>query len=402
MLVTIPSAFIALSASFLITPIIRKIAIRFKIFASPNDRTIHRKLVPKLGGVGIFVAFISGMLVYAFLTQNFQREFWGLLAGGAVVLFIGFFDDLYDLGCYRKLIGQTLAALIAVQFGFVIRAISLPLGGTWEVAFLGQAISVFWIVLLTNAINLLDGLDGLASGLVIFIALFLSLGAAFFGHLEMTTLAIILIASILGFFRYNSPPAKIFMGDSGSLFLGFTLGCLSLTAFSSPLTGTHFQLLLALFLIPLADTTLAILRRLFQKKHIFSPDKKHIHHRLLELGFSQSAAAIILNSATIICGVVAISLMRVSFTQSILLLSGLGFIAFIFLNKLRCFDFIGIYIRNVQEKAGSGSIPNSKVMSRNIFQTSVDHENQISSAQKATRKAKAMPSLKKSVINSNT
>jgi len=143
MLVTILSAFIALGASFFITPIIRKIAIRFKIFASPNGRTIHRKLVPKLGGVGIFVAFISGMLVYAFLTQNFQQQFWGLLASGAVVLFIGFFDDLYDLGCYRKLIGQTLAALIAVQFGFVIRAISLPLEGTWEVAFLGQAISVF-------------------------------------------------------------------------------------------------------------------------------------------------------------------------------------------------------------------------------------------------------------------
>jgi len=350
MLIMALSAMLALTISLLTTPLMRRLAIRFKIYASPNHRTIHKTLIPKLGGLSIFISFTMGIMIYAFTTGNFEN-LWGLLLGGGIVLLVGFLDDIYNLSCYQKLFGQILAALIAVYFGLMIQTVSLPFDNILELGYAGVFLSVLWIVTITNAMNLLDGLDGLASAIGILIALFIFLWAGFFQNMELVAMAVILIAVLLGFLKYNKPPARIFMGDSGSLFLGFSLACLSLKAISLPGSGTNFLILLVLFAIPLTDTTLAVFRRVSKGKHPFSPDKKHIHHRLLELGFNQSAAVLIIITATSICGLVGLILIRANFQQTFILLFGIGVFFILFLRKLGCFDFLADkYVsRNIRE-----------------------------------------------------
>jgi UDP-GlcNAc:undecaprenyl-phosphate GlcNAc-1-phosphate transferase len=385
MLVTLLSVLAALVISLLCTPVVRRLAIRFKIFATPNHRTIHKELIPKLGGLSIFVAFSVGLTIFALLTKSLLM-LWGLLLGGGVVMLVGLFDDIYNLGCYRKLLGQILGALIAVYFGFKIQTIDLPFGNSLALGYFGTFLSVMWIITITNAVNLLDGVDGLASGITLLIALFISFGAAFFQNMEVAILAIVLIAAILGFLKYNKPPAKIFMGDSGSLFLGFSLAYLSLQAFTMPGSGTKIQILLVLFAIPLLDTSLAVVRRLRNGKHPFSPDRKHIHHRLLEMGFDQKMAVLIITTATAICGLVGLVLIGTSFQYSLILLSGVGIFFVFFLRKIGCFDFLRSVSRsskNVNEvsfaqestdtKYDFESLCLSKRLTQNNLNCSVEH-----------------------------
>ncbi len=339
MLITLLASLAALLTSLIVTPLVRKLAIRFAIFASPNHRTVHQDSMPKLGGLSIYGAFTIGLIIFGSITKQ-TENLWGLLIGGSVVLFVGLYDDFVRLGCYRKLIGQSVAASIAVYFGFMTDSILLPLGGTIELGYLAPLVSILWIVLITNAMNLLDGLDGLAASVSIVISLFISLTAGLFQNVEVAAFSAILIMAVFGFLKYNKPPAKIFMGDSGSLFLGFSLGCLSLKAFSVSANGTNFLLLFVIFALPLADTGLAVLRRLSQNKHPFSPDKKHIHHHLLEVGFSQPTVTVILSLVALCFGLVGILLTRANLLQAFFLLLCCGILFILFLLRIGCFDFL--------------------------------------------------------------
>lgn len=337
--ITLLAIFTTLVISLIGTPIARRLAIRFKLYDSPNHRTVHNGSTPKLGGLSIYFAFTAGLIIYTLFT-NEARLLAGLLIGGSLVLIVGLFDDIHNLSCYRKLIGQTLAAVIAVWFGFTVEAVYLPSGVSLQLGFLAAPISVLWIVSVTNALNLLDGLDGLASGFTIVAAFFILLGAVIFKNFEIAVTALILIAAALGFLRYNFAPAKIFMGDMGSLFLGYALACISLKAFTTPEGGSHAAVLIILFLVPLADTFLSIWRRVSQGRHPFSPDKKHIHHRLLSLGFSQTAAVVIIYAATFLCGVTGLVLFVADIKIALLLLGALLLFFLFGLIQLGCFDFL--------------------------------------------------------------
>ncbi len=339
MLITLLSIITAFGISLVSTPLARKTAIRFRIFASPNQRTIHENPTPKLGGLSIFAAFAVGLLLYAYFTKD-HSKLGGLLIGGGLVLVVGLLDDIRHLSCYTKLIGQTVAAVIAVFFGFNMETIYLPSGVSLDLGIWAGALSVFWIVSIINAVNLLDGLDGLASGFTIVVALFVVLGAAIFQNVEIAVIAMILVAASLGFLKYNFKPAKIFMGDSGSLFLGYTLACLSLKAFTLPATGSHIAVLMVLFLVPLTDTSLSILRRLANSKHPFSPDRKHIHHRLLDLGLSQTASVLIIYAVTFFCGVFSLILFVANIQLAIIIISGVFLLTLIALIQVRSFDFL--------------------------------------------------------------
>ena len=217
MLITLISVAAALVFSLIATPLARRIAIRYHIFASTNHRTVHEVLVPQLGGLSIFMAFAIGVSISILFDQETDTLF-GLLIGGGLGLIVGFVDDVYQLSCYRKLFGQTLAASVAVFFGFSINTIYLPWGISLELGYWATPLSVLWIVSITNAVNLMDGLDGLAAGFSIVIAIFVFIAAAIFHDLEVATAALVLVGATLGFLKYNFAPAKIFMGDMGSLF----------------------------------------------------------------------------------------------------------------------------------------------------------------------------------------
>jgi len=339
MIITFVSVFTALIVALVFTPIAKKIAVRLKIYAPTNHRTVHSGSTPKLGGLSIFFAFTVGLIIFTFYTKEI-RILGGLLMGGSLMLIVGLFDDLYNLSCYRKMTGQTLAAIVAVAFGFVVDTIYLPSGTVLHLGVWAAPLSVFWIVALTNAINLIDGLDGLASGFAIVVAFFVFAGAIIFDNLGIAATSLILIAATLGFLRYNFAPAKIFLGDMGSLFLGFALACISLKAFTLPETGSHVAVLLVLFLVPLADTFIAILRRVREGRHPFSADKKHIHHRLLDLGLSQTGAVLIIYAATFLCGVGALVLFVADTQMALMLLAVILLFFFLAFAQLGCFDFV--------------------------------------------------------------
>ena len=328
----------ALLISLICTPFSKKLAIRYKIVALPNHRTIHNSTTPKLGGLSIYLAFASALIILAVYDQG-MSNLGGLLLGGGVVLFVGLFDDILGLSCYRKLIGQTIAAIVAVSFGFVAETIYLPSGESLNLGWWAFPLSVLWIVGITNAVNLLDGLDGLATGFTIIITVFICAAAVMSQNYQLAVVAAILIATCSGFLRYNFSPAKIFLGDMGSLFLGFLLACLSLKAFVVPGSGVHVLVVLGIFMIPLADTFLSIFRRLSNGRHPFWADKQHIHHRLLDAGMSQVKAVLVIYAATLLCGVVCLLYFATNIQIGILLYSGLALLFLLALGHLHCFDF---------------------------------------------------------------
>ena len=340
MLVVVVATISTLICALVFTPLVKKFAIKLNAVAAPNHRTIHATVTPKLGGLAIVGAFAIGAALLSGGAQE-VAPLLGLLLGGAVCVVLGFFDDLYVLNCYRKLLVQTLAAVIAVYFGFRIDMVSLAGGSGIELGMFSYPLTVFWIVGIMNAVNLLDGLDSLAAGFTIVLSLLFLAVAALTQNLVLASLAAILLASALGFLRYNFPPASIFMGDTGSLFLGFALACLAIESFTLPAAGgTNIAALLVCFSMPLADTTLATVRRLSEGHHPFWADRKHIHHRLLDSGLNQLPAALLMNGATVVFAVVSLAMLFVSWSHTLFLMSGVGVLFTLALYRLGCFDFM--------------------------------------------------------------
>ena len=215
--------------SFLITyslvPLITKLAFKVGAVDTPCQRKVHCKPMPRLGGLAIYIGFIT----MVFLTQPLTQQILGLIIGSTIIAIIGVVDDIKNLAPKIKLGGQILAAIVLVYYNIDVEFITNPvLGGILPLGYLGIPITIFWVVGITNAVNLIDGLDGLAAGTSIIAAMTLAIVGFVHGQLLMVTLALMLAASTLGFLRYNFFPAKIFMGDSGSMFLGFNLGALAI------------------------------------------------------------------------------------------------------------------------------------------------------------------------------
>ncbi len=301
----IPYALAALCAgllAFVLTPLVRVLA--FKIGAGavnvPHDgRRMHKVPIPRIGGVAIFVAFALTMIAFCDLSKLNVT----ILFGGLIIAVMGFLDDVFNLNAWLKLGIQILAAFLAIYEGIAIKFISfgshtIVLGG-WSIP-----LTLLWIVGLTNSINLIDGLDGLACGVSVISSLSLLAVMLVLGDTSSALIVTILIGSCLGFFPFNAHPAKIFMGDTGAQTLGYLLSLVSINGVFKTHTVLSFLIPIFIFGLPLFDTFCAIVRRVSHGKSPFSPDRGHIHHRLIDMGFGQKKSVRILYS---VCGILDIS-----------------------------------------------------------------------------------------------
>ncbi|AZK45888.1 glycosyltransferase family 4 protein [Paenibacillus lentus] len=303
---------VSLGLALGLTPLVKKFAFKVGAVDVPNARKVHTKLMPRLGGVGIYLAFIAAFfIVLPFIPESFSvRELnfiKAFLVGGTMILLLGALDDRFDLSAKLKFVVQIATACVVV-FGFDIKLefANIPFYTYSSVeSWIAIPFTILWIVGVTNAINLIDGLDGLAAGVSAIAIGTIAVMAFFMGNVVVALLCLLLLGSIIGFLYFNFHPAKIFMGDSGALFLGFSLALLSLLGFKQ-IAIVSFLTPLILIGVPLSDTLFAIVRRWMQKKPIFSPDKGHLHHCLRELGFTHRQTVLIIYGIAAFFGVLAV------------------------------------------------------------------------------------------------
>jgi UDP-GlcNAc:undecaprenyl-phosphate/decaprenyl-phosphate GlcNAc-1-phosphate transferase len=288
--------------SILITPLVKKIAIKIGAIDKPNQRKVHQSLMPRLGGIAIFISFIVGVL----LLHPENPSSLAILIGSTIIIITGIFDDMFELSAKIKLIGQLAAALTIVFLGDLqVVFINLPFGGHLEFGYLSIPFTILWIVGITNAINLIDGLDGLAAG-VSSIALFTISGMALIqGNLYVVAMGAIVLVSTLGFLFYNFHPASIFMGDTGAMFLGFIISVLSLLGYKN-VTFISFIIPVIILGVPISDTIFAILRRIINNQPLSAPDKSHLHHCMLRLGYSHRQTVLLIYAMAAFFGLVAV------------------------------------------------------------------------------------------------
>jgi UDP-GlcNAc:undecaprenyl-phosphate/decaprenyl-phosphate GlcNAc-1-phosphate transferase len=298
-----------LAAALVLTPVFRRFAINHQIVARKNHRTVHQGEMAKLGGGAIFTAFLVGIVLVAVLSRNLFSQNLGAIVsltfGAMILFFLGAVDDKADLNCNLKLLIEITAASLAVAFGWRIETLILPASLQINLGYLSYPLSILWIVGVTNSFNMIDGLDGLAAGIAVVVLICSLAIAVLFSNALILPLIFILLGAVIGFLRYNLNPATIFMGDSGSLSLGFLLACITMSA-STLSTGASSPLIPLLLLgLPLTDTFLAIIRRWRRGIHPFHADREHIHHRLVNLGLTHSGAATTMVGLTLILGLMA-------------------------------------------------------------------------------------------------
>lgn len=277
---------------YLITPNIRHTALKFYVIDKANHRKIHRKIVTKLGGLAIYLGFLGGVVTVLFFDLVFLRTYFVPLAAivmtSSLILILGIYDDFQGSSAVTKLLIQSIVASLLIKSGFLLTGISIPNFIQIQFGVLSVPLTIVWLVGVTNAINLIDGLDGLAAGICIIALAFICTFGFIWHHDFITFLSLAILGSCMAFLKYNFYPAKIFMGDTGSLFLGMIIASL---AIYRPNPGSsnnpYFIPTIFLLILPITDTLFAIVRRLLRKQHIFRGDSSHIHHYFLKLGFNQ-------------------------------------------------------------------------------------------------------------------
>lgn len=299
---------IAVVVAYVLTPGIISLAVKAGALDAPDARKVHKAPIPRLGGIGIYLAFMIAVV----FTVDMTTEMIGLLLGGTIIAAIGIIDDFKNLPARVKLLGQIMAAAVLVLFDVRIDFISDPFGDMIFLEYLAIPVTLFWVVGLTNTVNLIDGLDGLAAGVSTIACITILLVALQQSYLLIAVLTAALAGSALGFLQYNFNPAKIFMGDTGSMFLGYMLAGISIIgAVKSAATIALIVPIFALGL-PILDTAFAIVRRYMGGVPIFKPDRGHLHHRLLDLGFTQKQAVLLMYVISAMLGLSAIALTEVS------------------------------------------------------------------------------------------
>ncbi len=324
---------IAIGAALVVTPGVILFAAKTGAMDAPDARKVHKKPIPRIGGIGIYIAFMAGMLVVMsmnVLTEEVSHELIGLLFGGSLIVLLGIIDDYKNLPAKVKLVGQIIAAtVLVVVFDVRIDFITDPFGDYLFLEFMAIPATIFWIVGLTNTVNLIDGLDGLAAGVSTIACITIFLVALQQDIMLVAVLTAALAGAAMGFLYYNFNPARIFMGDSGSMFLGYMLAGISIIgAVKCAATIALIVPILALGL-PILDTAFAIVRRYRGGVPIFKPDKGHLHHRLLDLGFTQRQAVLLMYVISALLGLSAVALTEVS-PQFAILIVGLVVAAVLF------------------------------------------------------------------------
>lgn len=300
--------FATMLVSAAITPLVRRLAFVLGAVDKPNARRVNKKAMPSMGGLAIFIAFTFGTFVL--LRGQFPtHELFSLFLAECVIIITGMIDDIKELSPKQKMLGILIAALVVYFLaGIRMNILTIPLVGTFELGWLSFPITVFWILAITNAVNLIDGLDGLATGVSI-IALF-TMGVIAYFFLAITNVSVsimifCLAAALIGFLPHNFHPAKIFLGDTGALFIGFMIAVLSLKGLKNV---TFITLLIPVIIlgVPITDTVYAMLRRILNKKPISQADKHHLHHRLMQLGLSHRQTVLVIYGLALVFSLISL------------------------------------------------------------------------------------------------
>ncbi len=352
LIILIPLAFATL-LSLLLTPLVRRLSIVLRIGdLADGDRKLHQGFIPNLGGVAIFVAFMFAAFAAAVVEPKFylfvRNGFWSVLLGGTLIFATGLSDDVAGLNFKQKFLLQLFAALGVVFLGgyhigtlrnpFTDNVIVLP---HWA----GAVLTLFWITGVCNAINLIDGMDGLAGGVTAIASAAMMVISFLCGDVLMTMNYAILFGATIGFLRYNFSPASIFMGDTGALFIGFIFACLAIHYKHKATAAVMLVVPMLVLGFPLLDTLLAPIRRLLQGKHPFKADRLHLHHRLMDLfSLSQKNTVLLIYAICfLLCSTaIAITVVRDEFISLIVSVAAaamlLGVLGLGYLSRLRLND----------------------------------------------------------------
>lgn len=293
---------IALILSFVLTFPIKKLAIRWGIVDFPNQRKIHTKVTPRFGGIAIFMGSMAGLL---YLRPE-NEHMVAIILGAVIIILTGTLDDRYNIRPSVKLTGQFMAASFLVSSGLIIERVTLPFIGMVELGFISVLVTVFWIIGITNAINLIDGLDGLATGVSTIGLISILIMAFIDAQLIVIYFSVVLIGANLGFLYHNYYPAKIYMGDTGSNYLGYMIAVISMLGLFKNVTLLSFLIPIIILAVPIFDTLFAIIRRVRSNKSIMMADNKHVHYQLLRIGLSHRMSVLIMYAFSALFGALAI------------------------------------------------------------------------------------------------
>ena len=315
---------VALIVALVATPVVKSLAFKMGAMDVPKDnRRMHDHPIPRMGGLAIFLGFLLSVLLFAEITPQLR----GMLLGSVIIVVLGIFDDIYSLPAMFKFVVQIVAALVAVFSGNVIQTLSNPNIFSselyWDLGVLSIPVSVIWIVAITNAVNLIDGLDGLACGVSTISSMTLLVISLVVSDAPAAILMAALAGSCIGFLPYNLNPAKIFMGDTGSTFLGYVLAVVSIQGLFKFYTIISFAVPFLMLGLPIFDTCFAFIRRIAHGQSPMHADRSHVHHRLIDMGFSQKQAVAVLYIISAILGLSAVVLTTAGAVKAMLLLLAL-------------------------------------------------------------------------------
>ena len=318
---------VAAIISCLATPLVKVLSVKYGAVDVPKDgRRMHDHPIPRMGGLAIFFGFMASMLLFVPLDTAKK----GMLAGAVIIVILGVLDDKYALPAKPKFLVQIIAALIAVLAGNRIEVLSNPnifsKNLYWELGWLSFPVTVVWIVAITNAVNLIDGLDGLACGVstissatMLIIAMMRSVN-----EVDVAVMMAALAGACVGFLPYNLNPAKIFMGDTGATFLGFIMATVSVNGMFKQYTIISFVVPFLMLGLPIFDVCFAVIRRLSHGQSPMQPDRGHVHHRLIDMGFSQKQAVGVLYVIAAILGLSAVVLTATNAVRAMVFLLAMG------------------------------------------------------------------------------
>ncbi|WP_300623308.1 glycosyltransferase family 4 protein [uncultured Megasphaera sp.] len=305
---------IALIVAYVLTPGVKKLAIKVGAVDKPNARKVHTHAIPRLGGLAIYIGFMAAVL----FCVPVRHELLGLLLGCTAIVALGIWDDICNIPAKVKLVGQIVAACIPIAFGIQIEWLTNPFGTLIVLPELvAVPVTIFWIIGFTNTVNLIDGLDGLAAGVSFIASVSMFLLAYTMNQYLPAMIIVAMAGAALGFLQYNFNPAKIFMGDTGSMLLGYTMAVAAVLGLVKTAATIALVVPLIALGLPILDTLFAIIRRKMSGVPIFQPDKGHLHHRLLALGMSQKQAVLIMYFVSIVLGIVALFVANVNYQTGI-------------------------------------------------------------------------------------
>ena len=311
--------------AFASTPLVKALSVKMGAVDVPKDsRRMHNHPIPRMGGLAIFFGFVVSMLLFVPLSTEKK----GMLLGAVIIVVLGILDDKYALPAVPKFVVQIAAALIAVAAGNRIDVLSNPnifsANPVWQLGWLAYPVTVIWIVAITNSVNFIDGLDGLACGVSTISAATMLVIALLVSEQDVAVMMAALAGACIGFLPYNFNPAKIFMGDTGSTFLGFVMATVSVNGMFKQYTIISFAVPFLMLGLPIFDECFAVIRRLSRGQSPMAPDRGHVHHRLIDMGFSQKQAVGVLYVISAILGLSAVVLTAGGAQKAMVFLLAMG------------------------------------------------------------------------------